>query len=125
MGSVPVTTNPTVSTLDGIINNAVMTLALQLAEKSLETAIPELQWPIIKQLFEEAMKIGFQYVDTALEQVAALAIIDAQANAEAAAYQAAVNQLQTALAGGNQDAITAAQQLFTSTLGSLIHWDGS
>jgi hypothetical protein len=125
MGAVPTTTDQTAKTVDTIINDSMMKIALKAAETTLESAVPELDLPIVKQFFELGMGVAFAAADKAMEQGAAFMVMDAQANAEAASYQNAVAALHTAVNAGDPNAISQASAAFDTTLGNLIHFDGS
>lgn len=117
--------NQGVTAIDQVVHTAVMTLALNAAEKALIAQFPELELPVLHQIFEAVLHYAFNYIDQALEQVAAFEVIDGQTDAEAKAYQDAVSQLAAALAKGDPNAISQANQTFSNDLGPLIHFDGS
>lgn len=124
MSPAPLTGNPVVDVVDQIINDAIMAVALNAAIAAALSAQPWLGLPIIKQLFEWAVRRAFGFVSLYTQQAAAFAIIDAQINQEAAAYQQAMLNLRNAVTSGDQDAIAKTRATFQKALSVLIRSDG-
>jgi hypothetical protein len=125
MASTPTTTNGTASTVDSIIQSAIFDVALNALKTYLYAQMPWLSYPIIKQVFGAFLNWVAGYIYTYLTQVANFTVIDLQTDQEKSSYAAAVTQLQAAQSLGDPNAIQKAKDQFTSTLGNLIHFDGS
>jgi hypothetical protein len=125
MGSTPTTTNGAVQSVDDIIQSAIFDVALKALETYLYAQMPWLAYPIIKQVFGALLNWIAGYIYNYLTQVANFTVIDLQTDQEKASYDAAVTQLQAAQSSGDPNAIQQAKNQFTSTLGNLIHFDGS
>lgn len=118
------TTNPVIDVVEQIINDAIMQVAVNAAIGAAIAAQPWLGLPIIKQLFTWAVNLCFGQVNNYVQLAAAFTIIDAQTNAEAAAYQQARTNLANAIASGDQNAIAATRATFQQALSVLMHSDG-
>lgn len=120
----PPTGNPVVDVVDSIINDAIMVVAVNAAIAAALAAQPWLGLPIINQLFRAACNVVFGRVNYYTQQAAAFAIIDAQTNHEAAAYQQALTNLRNAINSGDPNAIATTRATLQQALAVLIHLDG-
>jgi hypothetical protein len=125
MGSTPTTTNTATHTVDQIIQAAIFDVALNALQTYLYAQLPWLGFPIIKQVFGAFLNWVAGYIYTYLTQVANFTVIDLQTDQEKASYDAAVTQLKSAQSSGDPNALQKAKDQFKSTLGNLIHFDGS
>lgn len=114
-----------VAVVDQIIHDAIMEVAVNAAIAAATAASPWLGLPIIRQLFTWGVGLAFGYVTKYTQQAAAFAIIDAQTNKEAAAYQQAMTNLRNAITLGNEGAIAKTRATFQDALRVLVHLDGS
>jgi len=125
MANTPTTTNGAIQTVDSIIQAAIFDVALNALKTYLYAQMPWLAYPVIKQVFGAFLNWIAGYIYTYLTQVANFTVIDLQTDQEKASYDAAVTQLQDAQSSGDPNALQKAKDQFKSTLGNLIHFDGS
>lgn len=107
--------------IDAAIHSVIMGCALSAAISAAKNAQPWLNFPIISQLFTWACTYSIGYFEKFLEQAAAFAVIDGQAETENADYQTALAQLKAAK---DADAHAKALQNVRDTLAKLISYDG-
>jgi hypothetical protein len=86
---------------------------------------PWLAYPGIKQLFSWLVGYLTENISKALQETAADAIIDAQAQAQKKACNEAFDALKQAEEQGDDNALTLATNQVKEALGRLIHYGGS
>lgn len=116
--------NSTAATVDQVLNDVIMGVAVDLVEKAIITEVPWLGLPVIKQ----AMDLIFRYVagkvSVSLQELATQGIIEIQVKKEVDSFQKAYLGLQTAVSGGKQDEIDQARTDVDAAFRSLVSWDG-
>lgn len=124
MATTPVTVNPVATIVNQAISAAMSggELAVQAA---ITAEVPFLGLPIISTIFGWFLGRveSYFYVDAA--NAATKLIIDIQVNAEESAATKAFNDVQTAIAGGDQNAINTASAALDSAYGDIIGYDGA
>lgn len=120
------TTNNTTA---GIVNQILKILIEGAGQASIEAALiaqyPFLAWPFVRQIMELILSYALGIIYTNAANAATAVIIDIQVNVEASAASAAFQNLQMAIASGDQSAITKASQDLDNAYSSLIHTNGS
>jgi hypothetical protein len=125
MATTPSTKNGAIEAVDSIIQAAIFDVALTALKTYLYVQMPWLSYPIIKQVFGAFLNWIAGYIYAYLTQVANFTVIDLQTDQEKSAYAGAVTQLKAAQISGDPHALQKAKDQFKSTLGNLIHFDGS
>lgn len=125
MADSPTTTNQSATDADKVIHALIFDVAVKAAEAEIITAVPLMGLPVIKQIDEAVLKFVAGKIYEKLSLGATFAIIDTQTNIEAAATNAAVTMLKTAIQGGAQSDIDQATDAFKAAFGKLVHLDGS
>ncbi len=120
----PPTTNPAISVANDI-ENIVFGAAVAAASAILKLEVPFLALPGISGILDLALGYFSGLLQKQLATIVAFTIIDFQTDSENQAYQNAVNALVAAHTSGDPNAIAQARTNFSTTLGALVHWDGS
>ncbi len=109
--------------------NQVIYGGIRVADDALETALiadqPWLGLPIIKQIFEFILHNLSDKIYRQAAMAATKLIVDYQVNREEASVVNTFDNLQMAIASGDQDAINKASKDLDDAYGSLIHSDGA
>lgn len=121
----PTLENQTASTIDLILNNLIEGAGQDAIEASLITSYPWMGLPFIKQLMEfilsQVSAEIYQGIALSLTKI----IIDIQVNLEESKATSSFQNLQMALASGDQNAIKIASADLSIAYGNIIHSDGS
>jgi hypothetical protein len=124
MATTPVTVNP----ISTIVNSAI-SAALQGGEVAIQAAItaevPFLGLPIISTVFGWALSYVEGYFYTYTADAVTKLVIDIQVNSEESVASQTFSYLQTAIASGDPNAISAASTALDSAYAGLINYDGS
>jgi len=109
-----------VAASDAIIHGLIMDVAVNAGISAATAAQPWLGiWPI-SAMFRMAVNYFAGFMSVELQRVSAYAIIDAQANKEAADVKAAHAALEAAHISGDLDAQTKAKEEFKRRLALLV-----
>ncbi len=125
MSTVPVPTNPTIGTVDQIIQGLIFDVGVRAAIAYATAQLPFLSFPIIKQLFAWAVGKLASAIYVQLENQIAFSVINFQTDKQKNDYMDAIAALMIATNSGDKNAIDKATTDVRSTLGSLIHFNGS
>lgn len=121
----PTTTNTLASAINNIVDDCVKD-ALNVAEVAAEAAEPILAMPVVKQLFEYfAGMIVMDFFNLPLRQALTKLVIQIQTYQESASCMQAWLAYQSALSGGDPNAIATAKQSLDAAFIALIEYDGS
>lgn len=118
----PASINPVVDAAD-VVTAGLFRVASEAAIVAIDAEVPFLADPGIREIVKLVVDDISNKISEALQQAAAFGIIDAQTNAEAAAYQNAKAALLAAKSSGDKNAIDKANQDFDSTFASIVHWN--
>ncbi len=121
----PTTTNKLASTVNEILKGLIEGAGESAIETAAIASQPWLGLPIIKQLFSYAVGWIAKYFYQQAAITATKIIIDVQIKMETSQTYGAFQNLQMAIASGDQVAITKASEDLDKAYGSLIHYDGS
>lgn len=125
MGASPATTNQTASVINAVLKNIIEGAGLDVIEATLIAEVPWLGWPVIKQIMELILNKAADLLYTQAANAATKIVIDVQVNVEQSKVLNAFQNLQMAIASGDQNAISKASSDLDDAYGSLIHSDGS
>lgn len=125
MGDIPTTQNGEAQTVTSIIHAAVYDVAVQAAEGAIIAAVPAFANPILSAILKTIMGFFADTLYTFLAKAGAIGTIQLQTDQELSAYEAAEAELRAAHLSGDPNALAKAIADFKTTLGELIHWDGS
>lgn len=117
--------NVPVDIVDLLINDLLKGIGIGEAYALIVAQIPLLGWGPIGWILDLVLTWVGGYIFTAIAKYAAFAVIDWQTISENANYTQAVVALKAAQAANDPVALGAATTQFQSTLGKLIHFDGS
>lgn len=121
----PSTVNHAAETFDTIASGAVMKILVPVAEKAEEAAVPELNLPVVKQIFEFGVEEIAAALLNASVALGVKIIITIQTDIEKSTYGAAEGKLRAALLSKDPLAIAKAKAEFENAADSVIHYDGS
>lgn len=122
--STPTGSNSTAVAGDSVVSG-IEPIVEQAIDTAAESAVPFLNTPIIKQLFEELVHI---FSEAEFKQIALLVtftIIDGQVDHEETDFSAALTAYKAALAKGDPNEIAQALANFKIAAQNLGHADGS
>lgn len=122
MANLPPPENKPVETIDSLIHQIIMGVALDAAKAAAFAAAPWLKIPVLKQIFEFIANQTFSFISKYIEQAAAFAALDAQTAAQNAAYKAERDALIAAIKSGNPEEIENAKAKFKDALRRLIQF---
>lgn len=125
MGDVPSAVNDQAAEVDRFIQSAVFDVAVNAFCAYAATQFPFLGWPVLSTLFRLLVRVQAQGIYRFLARAATFTVIDMQTDVERARYQQAVVGLHVAHASGDPAVVARAQDQFRSSLGQLVHFDGS
>ena len=87
--------------------------------------IPFLEAPVVRIFTNQVIGYICDSIRKNITQLATAIVVDIQVNGEQSALNLAFKNLQAAIQGGNQDAITKAQKAFMDAAANLAHSDGA
>lgn len=119
------TTNQAATIGDKVIHALIFDVAVKAAEAEIVAAVPIMGAPFLKQIDEQVLGFVAQKIYEKISLCATFTIIDAQTSAEAAAANAAANELKAELQKGTPSEIAQATEAFKSSFGKLARFDGS
>lgn len=120
----PTTTNQTASVVNGILSNLINGAGITAAESAAIAEFPWLGLPIIKQIFELVLNKVASIIYDQAAYAATKVVIDVQVGLEESATGPAFQNLQMAIASGDQAAIAKASKDLDTAYSNLIHFDG-
>lgn len=125
MSAEPTTTDQVASAVNDVLKSIIEGAGVTAVEVSVIADVPWLGLPVIKQIFEYFLNLvaSYFYVDAA--NAATKLVIDVQVNLEESKVLNSFQELQQAVASGDQNAIAKASGDLDSAYGSIIHSDGS
>lgn len=123
--STPSTTNQAATVVNNILQNIIEGSGVSVVEAAILIDVPWLGLPIIKQVFEYFLNFVASYIYVDAANTATKIVIDIQVNAEESVVISNFQELQQAIASGDQNAISKASSDLDSAYGSIIHSDGS
>lgn len=121
----PATSNKAASVVNDILKTIIEGAGKPGIEAALIADFPWLGLPIVKQIFEFVLSKVADLVYKDAANLATKIIIDAQVNLEKSTVIGAFQNLQMAIASGDESAIKMASNDLDKAYGSLIHSDGS
>ena len=128
----PTTTNATATTVNTDVNDVVKAaeqIAITAEETALDTAAPFFAVPVIKEITDEVLTLGTEYlggkISVAVQQVGTFVVIDTQVSSEKSGISAALATLMLAEKSGNAQAIQEAIAAYAKAQSALINSDGS
>lgn len=121
----PTTVNKTASVVNEILKDIIEGSGVKAIEASVIADVPWLGLPFIKQIFEFILNKVATLIYQAAAEAATKIIIDVQVNMEESSVLSSFQNLQMAIASGDQNAIKIASDDLDKAYGSLIHSDGA
>ena len=126
------TTNPTATTVNTVVSDAlsaVENVAIQAEETALDAAVPAFALPVIKQITDEILTLGTDYIggklSVAVQQVGTFVVIDTQISGEESGISQALASLMVAEKSGNASQIQAAITAYQEAQNAIVEDDGS
>ena len=126
------TTNPTATTVNTVVSDtlsAVENVAIQAEETALDAAEPAFALPVIKQITDEILTLGTDYIggklSVAVQQVGTFVVIDTQVSGEESGISQALASLMVAEKSGNASQIQAAITAYQEAQNAIVEDDGS
>ena len=128
----PTTTNPVATPINAVIDDAMKAaeqLAITAEETALDAAVPIFAAPVIKQITDEVLTLGTEYIgkniDVALQQFDTFVVIDTETSGEKTGISQALGNLMTAEKSGDSTKIAAAIKAYQEAQSALQNDDGS
>lgn len=118
------TTNPVETGIDTVISNGTAG-AEQAVDTAAEASQTWLAFPVVKQLFESLVSWIFGIASKTGQIAITFGINKIQTSSENAALQKAEQEVQTAIASGDQNALLKAEQDFQKADSAAVNNDGS
>lgn len=120
----PTTINNTATEADKLLK-ALESVLVPIAETAIETAVPALGLPVIKQITQAIEQALANKITALLEMGVTFEIIDVQTGEEQSNVSDALKNLIAAEKTNNQAAIALAVQAYQNYCAALVHDDGS
>lgn len=120
----PTTTNEAARVVNEALNKLIEGAGVDAAEAALIADFPWLGIPVVKQILEWALNKIASYFYVAAANAATSIVIDVQTNVEASTALVAYQNLQMAIASGDQNAVKKASDDLSTAYGNLIHSGG-
>lgn len=121
----PTTTNKVAAAINQILKSLIEGAGEDSIITAAVAAQPWLGLPFVRQLFGFAVGWVGQYFYQQAAFAATKVIIDLQINLEESSTYSSFQNLQMAVASGDQNAITKASDDLNRSYAALIHYDGS
>jgi hypothetical protein len=125
MGSSPTTTNQAASVVNDVLKAIIEGAGVPEVEAAILLQAPWLGLPFIKQFFEWGLNWVASYFYVSAANAATKIVIDVQVNMEQSNVIQSFQNLQMAIASGDQKAIEQASLDLDKSYGALIHSDGA
>lgn len=123
--SAPATVNQTASVVNEVLKQLIEGAGQDVVEAYVIVQVPWLGWPIFRWILELILSEASALIYTQAANAATKIVIDVQVNLEKSTVISSFQNLQMAIASGDQGAIKIASQDIDNSYAALIHSDGS
>lgn len=132
MSSGPTTTNQTATAVDSTIKDVMKeaeSAAITAEETAIDSAVPALALPVIKQVVDEALTLGTDWIgdnlSVALQEFGTFIVVDRQVAGEESGISKELGAIMIAEKSGDPAKIAAAIKAYQEAQSALQNDDGS